>query len=152
MLIDIQNAISDIELFVDGREVLAWKLDEAKNSVETADLPRRIMLPVGADGDGATAMEYMGFNGGMVITWRITELMLWQPIARGYGRGVFGDLAKYIDAYARAISAIRRPTPNSMITLFQPAAGIYNWPAGGATDYYGVKVAFSVTETICAED
>jgi len=149
-LIDIQNAISNMPVVVNGKTVASWKLDEVKNVVETADLPRRMMLPVGGDGgEGSSGIEYTGFGGGLNITWRITELMLWTPTAQGPGRRVMSELTAYISAYAQAIKGLRFPTENSMFTNFQPSAGVFTWPAGGSRDYFGVRCVFSVAETIC---
>jgi hypothetical protein len=84
-LLDIANAIINTPIVMpnSGPTISGWQMDEVKNLVVTDSLPIRIMLPPGADGGSAVqnweAVTYQYAT----VTWRLTELMLYQSIGRG---------------------------------------------------------------------
>ncbi|MCI0726427.1 MAG: hypothetical protein L0332_06850 [Chloroflexi bacterium] len=151
-LVAIHDGLANAAVTVDSQVVPAHKLDEVKNAYERADLPRRLILPPGAAGGGALEFDFQTFgaNGAALITWRVTDLMLWQAQAQGRGVGpVFSKLTAYIGAYADMLRALKFPTDTSQIVGFDPQAGIYEWPPDSGNTYFGVQCLVLVTERLC---
>lgn len=150
-LLDIYAALAAQTVTVDDVDVPADDLHQVQNAYERPSLPRRLMLPPGAnEGSGVVEFTPLSFGNQMQVTWRITDLLLWQ--AQGQGMGVaevLPRLADYIAAYAEMLRQLKRPTSRSTVTGFSPAADVYEWPAGSGQWYWGVRCIVMVSEILC---
>lgn len=133
-----------------GVDVPADDLHQVRNAYERPDLPRRLLLPPGAN-EGSGVVEFTPLTFSQIqVTWRITDLLLWQ--AQGQGQGiaeVLPNLTAYIAAYAEMLRSLKRPTSRTAVTGFSPAADVYEWPAGSNQWYWGVRCVVLVSETLC---
>ncbi|MCA9940554.1 MAG: hypothetical protein KC418_18075, partial [Anaerolineales bacterium] len=139
-LLDVYAALAAQVVTVDGVDVPADDLHQVRNAYERPDLPRRLLLPPGAN-EGSGVVEFTPLTFSQIqVTWRITDLLLWQ--AQGQGQGiaeVLPNLTAYIAAYAEMLRSLKRPTSRTAVTGFSPAADVYEWPAGSNQWYWGVR-------------
>ena len=144
----IHNAIAAQDItFTDGRIIEALTLDAAVNRVLSDSLPFRIIMPPGATG-GPGIQAYEPIAGKMAkVTWRVTDLMLYEAVGRGDLGEIWTSLTDYIGLYVQTFTASRR-VANGTIIGFLPQAGVFQWPEGG-TSYHGVLTTVLVEETVC---
>lgn len=153
-LLDIANAISDTNIVMPetGLVIAGWRMDETRNKVITDSLPIRIMLPPGADGGSAVqSYEQVTYQYATVV-WRLTEIMLYQNIARGGGvKNIWSYLTQYIHQYLTTFSAMsaRKLVTNAKIAGFEPQAAVLEWPRDSGNQFHGVQMTVLVEETIC---
>lgn len=150
-LLEIYAALAAQTVTVGDVDVPADDLHQVQNAYERPQLPRRLMLPPGAnEGSGVVEFTHLAFGGQMQVAWRMTDLMLWQAQGQGMGvADVLPKLATYIAAYADMLRELKRPTSRSTVTGFSPAADVYEWPAGSNQWYWGVRCIVVVSETLC---
>ncbi|NJN54078.1 MAG: hypothetical protein HC804_04565 [Anaerolineae bacterium] len=150
-LLDIYEAIAAQSVTMSNGTVInkVWKPDDIKDRVNDAQLPLRILLPPGADGNTAVAdFEMVTFRNGRVV-WRITELMLYRPIGQGGGVGnVWSLLTDYIARYVSTFVTGRK-LASGTVTGFEPQAAVLEWPRGSGNQFHGVQTTLLVSETIC---
>jgi len=146
----IYDAIAGEDVtMLDGTVISCWSLDEVKNRISSDHLPIRLMLPPGADGGSAVEGFEYGAYKQAYVTWRVTELMLYQAIARGGGvKYIWSKLAEYIHTYLSAFALGRHITPRATITGFQPQAAVLEWPRGSGNQFHGVQMTVLVRETL----
>lgn len=126
-------------------------LDHLRNFESSAELPVRLLLPVSAlEG---TNTEFITYCNTMTATWRVTDLMLFRPLAQGMGlQDAAEDLVLYAAAYTAALPGLRyalRDDENTFdltSTTMQP--GVFEFPRGSGTRYLGVECALTFTETL----
>lgn len=151
-LLDIYAAIAAQSVTMSNGTVInkVWQPDEIKDRVNNDQLPLRILLPPGADGNTAVAeWEMLTFKNAQVV-WRITELMLYRPIGLGGGVGnVWSLLTDYIARYVSTFTTGRKLTGGATVTGFAPQAAVLEWPRGSGNQFHGVQTTLLVSETIC---
>lgn len=151
-LVDIYAAIAAVSITMSNGRVIdkVWQPDETKNRVNAEQLPLRILLPPGADGNSAVAGYEMASFKNAVVVWRITELMLYRPIGQGGDLGkVWGLLTDYIARYVSTFTTGRKLTSRATVTGFEPQAVVLEWPRGSGNQFHGVQMSLLVSETIC---
>ena len=109
-LVDIYAAVADRVITMETgkrKKIKAWGLDQVKNRVVGDHLPIRIVLPPGADGGSAIEeFDIVTFDSA-TITWRITDLMLYQSAGRGGGlRNIWQVLTEYVWQYTSYFNAM----------------------------------------------
>ena len=150
-LTDIYDAIAERTITLDdGTAVKCWKLDEVPQSIQSDHLPARLLLPPGADGGSAVeSYEYLSYKRA-AVTWRVTELMLFQNIARGGGvKNVWERLTAYIAAYVNEFTPDKHITPTAAVVGYLPQAAVLEWPRGSGNQYHGVQMTVLAKETLC---
>lgn len=152
-LLDIANAIINTPIVMpnSGPTISGWQMDEVKVQVINDSLPIRIMLPPGADGGSAVqAWEPVTYQYA-TVTWRLTELMLYQSIARGGGpKNIWSHLTQYIHQYIATFSAMANRKPaGALIVGFEPQAAVLEWPRDSRNQFHGVQMTVLVQENIC---
>lgn len=133
----------------DAVSVAAWDLHQIRPRVAQADLPARLLYPMGPY-SAASPSEYVAIGTGSTVKWRILDDMLWLPATSGNAIwDVMPDLVRYAGAYADMIALMRQPVPGavagSRTTLegWDIAPALIQW---GETSYFGVRVSLTVQE------
>jgi len=147
-LTEIYAALAAISISAAGKTPLVYAYDAAPSAVTTAQLPCRLLQPLGGGLD-AQAVGALALGGGQVIRWRLTDLLLWAPAGQGRRADHSGALVAYCEAYAGAVgigqsldtSASRATVVN---VTFEP--GLFTYPKTGGSAYYGVECLVSVEE------
>ncbi len=118
-----------------------------RGSVETADIPVRILNVIGIDSASARTVTLGGSGHLMRTSWTITDVMLYRPAGLGLGLsdialGMTGYLAAYHQAVRGLASAAYK------ITDLRLRAQVLEYPTGSQKIYDGVTATFTVTDII----
>jgi hypothetical protein len=120
-------------------------------SMESAALPIRLLLPTGGR-IGTTATLGKTFaNGGQGVTvaeWEITDTLFFRALGAGIG---MTDLAPVVTAYCAAYLssfALLRTARWSVTQVQFPVIGAFEWPMGSDRWWSGVQAAVVVKEII----
>lgn len=139
----------------------ARDLSDLRNSEAAAEMPVRLLLPVSMlDGDEAQFATYG--DGGAALQWRVTDLMLWRPLAQGMGlTDAAEDLVLYAGAYADAVVTMRNGLSSAAedgpldeglyeVDLVTAAIrpGVFEFPRGSNRHYLGVECALTFEERL----
>lgn len=131
------NISNDIRFYV-------FKPQELPKNLTTAEQPTRLLLPFGwkTRADILSVEETYG-----VMRWQITDLMLLRPVPQGAGLAdAAGLLTQYKSAYAMAfLCNLVLPLGTERQGL-QMQAGVFDWPRGGSTWYFGVECIATINE------
>jgi len=150
-IIDIYTALEAIAVTsVDGDSITVYGLDELKNSIATAHLPCRLLLPVGDDtrGEGRDG-AFIAIGTGMAIDWMVNDLMLWEATSQNVGLREFApELVSYCGKYLDAMRSFKCPTSNSALSGVYMMPGIYEWPMGSGNYYSGVLCQLTIHEVL----
>ena len=127
-----------------------YSLSEIPASVETAHLPCRILLPVG-QGQSGTPNAMIIRSPNVTAQWSITDLFLLETAARDAGLNIQAPvLMAYVVAYVDALSIKFNPVhtsyTNAYITSANITPGMYEYPQGSGTWFYGVKSDIVIEE------
>ena len=136
---------------VDGVSPTVYTLTELQQSIDTADLPVRLLLPTLRRGNSA-AFRFLAYgHTSAAITWTVTDLMLWTPVNQTSGlRDVALDLVKYSKAYVEMIIDLDL-SPNKAVQLvdLQTAIDVFQWPDLAGREYWGVESILTIEELAC---
>ena len=145
----IYAALAAKTVTVNATVVSAYDLPALRNSIETANLPCRMMLPFQKNAEGRQGNFIAMGTGQGKITWRVTDLMLWAAEAAGTGMVDYAaTLVAYAGAYAEMLRTIRAPVSAARITNFTCAPDIYEWPPQSGRFYYGCEAVIDVEEIL----
>ena len=129
----------------------AYNLDELPGNVTTAHLPCRLLLPLG-QGQGGTPNGEILAGAGIRCNWQITDLFLLEAAAQDMGIATQAPvLMRYVVAYAEALSKKYEfihgyATFNATLSV-NITPGMYEYPAGSNSWFYGVKADITIEET-----
>lgn len=146
-LAGIYAALAAVEVSAAGKTPIVFDHDALPQAVTTAQLPCRLLLPLGQlDGHSAA----LSLGGGRVARWHLTDLLLWA--ADGQGRGL-GDhstaLVAYCEAYAAAITpgmSLDGATSRATIARVRFEPGRFVYPSEHGSGYRGVACRLVVEE------
>jgi hypothetical protein len=128
----------------------AYDLDELPESVDTAILPCRLLLPLGTQpGDGREG-EFIAIGTTMTVVWQLNDLMLWKASEQGLGlKDVADELVDYCGKYMDAMRTFKCPygTTTSLESV-SVTPGMYEWPVGGGRYFPGVLAQLSIREVL----
>ena len=147
---NIYNALDAVTITVGSVTPTSYDLDELPESIHTAQLPCRLLLPVGNDnaGEGRDG-EFIAIGTGITINWTIKDLLLWQVSEQGRGLSEFAPkLVEYCGKYADAMRSFKCPYANSALESFSMMPGMYEYPAGSGNWYAGVMCYLQIKEVI----
>jgi hypothetical protein len=108
-----------------GKTPTVYDLDELPESISTAILPARLLIPVGSNpGEGRMA-EFYAIGTQMTVNWQVNDLMLWQASEQGRGLQEFApELVDYCGKYLDAMRAFRCPVSDTALTSLDMIPGI----------------------------
>ncbi len=145
---DVYDALAAVSLTVGGKAVTVFNVDSLPESVTTADLPCRLLLPLEPrEGEN---FVYAGIQGGLVtVTWVITDLLLVRPLAQGEGlHTVAPDLVAYAQAYLEALKPLRKLTTTAVLREISISTGVFEYPARSGNLYFGARADVMVGDEI----
>ena len=127
-----------------------FNLDEIPASVSTAQLPCRILLPIG-QGQSGTPTATILRGAGVQAQWNITDLFLLETAARDAGIYILAPvLMRYAVAYAEALGKqfqfVHGYSTESLTISSSIVPGMYEYPAGSGVWFYGVKCDVVIDE------
>ena len=127
-----------------------FNLDEIPASVSTAQLPCRILLPIG-QGTGGVSNARILQGAGVIAQWNISDLFLLETAARDAGLYIQAPvLMRYCVAYAEAFGKqwqfIHGWNTESLSLSSSIVPGMYEYPSGSGTWFYGVKCDLTIEE------
>lgn len=149
-IINIYNALDAVSVTVKGKTPKVYDLEELPESIHTAQLPCRLLLPVGNDnaGEGRDG-EFIAIGTGITVNWTVKDLMLWKPSEQGRGLSDFAPvLVEYCGLYADAMRSFKCPYANSALESFSMMPGMYEYPVGSGNWYAGVMCYLQIKEVI----
>jgi len=148
---DVYTALADLEVsMAGGITPYAYGLDELPESMSTANLPCRLLLPVATmPGEGREG-AYIAIGTAMSITWQITDLMLWQPSEQGLGMREYAPkLVEYSGKYLDAMRTWGKcPYANTTLQSVSITPGEYEWPRMSGHFYAGVLCLLQILEVV----
>jgi hypothetical protein len=154
----IYTAVESMTVLVGSDTPTVYGLTGIPNTVASANLPCRILLDLANAGEGQS-MNFFTINSGIsgggaqYIDWQIDDLMLLLPLAQGIGnKQVSSNLIAYCGAYIDACRTnrglVNTSTNEANITNLRVAPGVYNYPNGSDTFYWGVRAELTIREII----
>lgn len=152
-LTTIFSALAATTITVGITSITALNGATLPDSVESAQLPIRLILPVGGKASGTVAtprtFKTSATEGGvLVVDWTISDLLLWRALGAGIG---LTDLAPDLIAYMAAYMAVVAPLRTSRWSLTGitfPVIGGLEWPASSDRWYSGVQASLTIREII----
>ena len=151
VITQVYDALSDVVVTTTGGVTpRTYDLHELPQSVSTAQLPCRLLLPVGNEPGEGREGTFIAIGTGMTIIWTINDLMLWQPINQGSGLKEFAsELVDYAGKYIDAMRTFGKcPYADTTVESVSISPGIYEWPASGGTNYAGVMCQLQIREAL----
>lgn len=151
VITQVYNALSEVAVTTTGGVTpTVFDLDELPQSVSTAQLPCRLLLPVGNEPGEGREGTFIAVGTSMVIIWTINDLMLWQPINQGTGLKEFApELVDYAGKYIDAMRTFGKcPYANTTLESVSISPGVYEWPASSGNNYAGVKCQLQIREVL----
>ena len=148
----ITEMVAALAVEANGAVVTVYEPDEFKRNVESADCPKRIILP-STEGD---VHQWQGVSYGVtsMMTWVIKDLLLYRPAEEGMGWYEVGyALDNYVDSYATKLAAANHSstgfcseTAEVLGVSFQ--VGVFQYPIGAPRSYYGVMATLTIKEFV----
>jgi hypothetical protein len=147
---NIYNALEDVTVTTtSGVTPTAYDLDELKEGITTADLPCRLLLPLGSSPGEGREGQFIAVGTTMAIVWQVNDLMLWQASEQGRGLQEFApEIVDYCGKYLDAMRTFRKPYGSSALESVNMNPGEYEWPTGSGRYYAGVLCQLSIREAV----
>ena len=146
-IVDIYAGLAAKEVTVYGITPPVQDHSDLTSTVESADLPIRILHPFTGNRLSG-GFSFVGIGDGIAATtWTITDMLLWKPQAEGLGLvEVTRELVAYGAAYAEMLRTWRAPTVQSHLTQASITHGLIEYPQQSGRKYFGVTCTLTVEE------
>lgn len=132
-----------------GATPTVYSLAELPESIVTAHLPCRLLLPLGGNPTEAREGSFIAIGNSVVVTWQVSDLMLWQASEQGIGLREFAPiLVDYCGKYIDMLRTFKCPYQNSNLEGFTVTPGEYEWPRGSGKYYAGVLAQLVIKESL----
>jgi hypothetical protein len=129
-------------------------LSELPNKENAPNLPVRLLIGMDGVGEG-TAMKFdtigtgLTGGGGLMMRWKITDLMLAVPQTHTQGmKTVAASLVAYCGKYVDMARNNRNIATGISIEGLTLSAGTYEFPADSGIRYFGVMAVLDLVELI----
>lgn len=139
------NIIDDLaSMSIAGFSITALTGTSLKDSIELAELPARIISPIGITSNIVRAKTF-GNNHVMSVEWSIVDITLLRAAGQGIG---LTDIAVTLDDYLAAyLTAVRTLTSTEYALVnVQAKAQITNWPQSSERYYDSVYTVLTFSE------
>lgn len=126
-----------------------FDLHQLPNQVQRASLPCRLLVPMAPRGE-ARDFNFIALGRTAMVTWRITDLLLWRAAASGKGlQDIAETLVGYAGAYVEMLR-LNRAMGQTMahITNARFVYGTFEWPDQGGDEYDGVSCELDIEEAL----
>lgn len=148
----IYAAIAGASISVGSVAVTALNGSTLTESVESAQMPVRLILPVGGTATGSTPTPRTFANrtegGVLVVDWTITDLLLWRGIDAGVGLSDLSpNLISYCGSYLSIVGSLRT-SRWSVSNISFPVIGGIEWPISSNRWYSGVQASLTIREIV----
>jgi len=148
---NIYSNIASREVYYDS-DVLprVWDLNDiGKFDGEVANsCPVRVLSVITPE-SGLENASFVELGENMVVTWKISDLLLIRPTAHGGSmRNSLPQMINYQVDYLDAIQEDRTPTSQSFIEEMYMNRGVFKFPTDESDAYYGVEAVITVIEYI----
>jgi hypothetical protein len=136
----------------DSKTATVYSLGSLMESVESAELPCRLLLPISPSIEGKQgAFGGLG-NGPVRVTWNLTDLLLWSEAGLGTGMAMFAaSLIRYMVAYVDMLKGFRNLGAGMVgaeIKGWTLTPGMFEWPRGSNRWFAGVECSLEILEVI----
>lgn len=147
---DIYAALQALSVTMsDGTIPRAYGLAELPESINTAQLPCRLLLPVGNEPGEGREGSFIAIGTGMTIVWQVSDLMLWQASEQGLGLREFAPkIVEYAGKYLDAMRGFKCPYQDSSLDGVTIVPGEYEWPRGSGHFFSGVSCQLQIKEVV----
>lgn len=148
-ILTIYSGLEDVNLMIKRKQVRCYGLNELPQQISSAQLPCRLLLPLGQIAAEGREGQFISIGKTLKIDWTVSDLFLMQTSEQGTGLASFGPgLVEYCGLYADAIRAFRNPTNNCTLTSVSLIPGMYEWPRGSGSWFVGVMSNLIITEVL----
>lgn len=150
---NIYSAFSAMDVTLDGEIVPVKKPETLPNSIQTANLPLRLLTPLQPFiPNFSTSSSWNAGVGSSVnqVNWIVTDIFLSDAMNQNIGIRAHADtLIDYCVAYIEAMNDGSLALPNNtMITNYTTRPDVINYPIGSQYWYYGVFCYINILEKI----
>lgn len=146
---EIYKAIEETHVEIANTPVRVRGLDNLTTAVNRANLPLRILLPVGSNAAGRNLNIITADGSGRSGIWTIPEIMFRAAVSQGQGLEEYaGDLVDYVVNFEQAILERRTSYVGFIHTNLSLDTGEFEWPSGSNVWYFGVRAVHTVGELI----
>jgi hypothetical protein len=148
-ILDIYDTIAALSITVGTTTPTVNDVDALPNSMDTAHLPTRLLMPLGTfrGAGGARDMRFVTLDSITNTTWSIRDLCLWQAVGQGIGyKTIVPTLVEYAGLYLDALRANRQMTHGAYIIGAQVSPTVVEWPEQSGRYFYAVDVTVDVAE------
>lgn len=148
---EIYAAIAAMSVSLNGASVRVLSYDATPDSVEDADAPVRLLLPVPQDERRQVAQPAALEGNRLRVTWGITDLCLLAKVGNGTLKGNTATLINYQRAYLGAFGVLKGYADPStrLFPVVEPLvlnAGTFEYPT--KVLWWGVSVTWKVREVM----
>jgi hypothetical protein len=132
-----------------GKTPKVYNLTALPESLTTAHLPCRLLLPLGGmPGEGRDG-QFLGIGASATMQWQVNDLMFWQASEQGIGvREFAGELVDYCGKYAEAMKGYKCPASDMVLDGWSVTPGEFEYPLGSGRYYAAVRCQLMITEAI----
>lgn len=132
---------------ISGYTMTVYRGSTLRNSMESADIPARIISAVGMQSN-RTVTRTLGGSGHLMQTeWTITDVALLRPAGQGIGlRDIALNLEGYMAAYHDASRTLIGPTWT--VQNLSLRAQVLEWPQASGRMYDVVTASLIISEII----
>lgn len=150
VITQVYNALEAVTVTTtSGVTPIVYDLDELPESITTAHLPCRLLLPLGGNPLTEREGSFYAIGTGVTVDWQISDLMLWQASEQGIGLREFApELVDYCGKYVDAMRTFKCPYSNTALTGFSVTPGEYEWPRGSGRFFAGVLAQLVIKEHV----
>lgn len=140
----VYDALAAVPVALAGRVVTVRNVDALPASVAAADVPLRLLMPLGTR-PGATAVSEVALTGIATAQWRLTDLLLLRPAQAGKLEEAAALLVEYQSAYVTALMRARMLNRCPILGIAIDC-GVGPYPMAGGVDWYGAQATVTVQE------
>lgn len=148
-ILTIYDTIAALSITANSKTPSVMDVDALPNTMDTAPLPIRILMPLGtlAGVGGANDSRFVTLDSITNTRWTIRDLCLWQAVGQGIGyKTIVPVLVEYAGKYLDAIRANRQMTHTAYIQRVSVQPMVVEWPEQSGRFFYAIDSTVDVDE------